>query len=115
MHKFVTPTCKYFKIPIGLPPHSLIWTLPLNFWLLAVDLWPGHRHILKVIYCGFLFKNEKIFDRRTSYVIHETLTYKIVIERIVKRFLLYYKHKHSGLDEDKDGFEFKEIKNDYFS
>jgi hypothetical protein len=61
------------------------------------------------------FKNERIFDRQRSYVIHEKLTYKIVIERIVKRFLLYYKNKHTGIDETNDGLEFKEFKNDISS
>jgi hypothetical protein len=58
------------------------------------------------------FKNEKIFNRKRSFLPNETLTYKIVIERIVKRFLLYYKDSHIGLDEVKDNFEFREIKND---
>jgi hypothetical protein len=58
------------------------------------------------------FKNEKIFNRKRSFLPHETLTYKIVIERIVKRFLLYYKDSHIGLNEVKDNFEFREIKND---
>ena len=61
------------------------------------------------------FKNEKIFDRQRSYVIHEKLTYKIVIERMVKRFLLYYKNKNIGIDEKNDGLEFKEFKNDISS
>jgi len=61
------------------------------------------------------FKNEKIFHRQRSYVIHEKLTYKIVIERIVKRFLLYYKNKHIGMDETNDGMELKEFKNDISS
>lgn len=61
------------------------------------------------------FKNEKIFDRQRSYVIHEKLTYRIVIERIVKRFLLYYKNKHTGRDETNDGIVFKEFKNDISS
>jgi len=61
------------------------------------------------------FKNEKIFDRQRSYVIHEKLTYKIVIERMVKRFLLYYKNKHIGIDETNDGSAFKEFKNDVSS
>jgi hypothetical protein len=61
------------------------------------------------------FKNEKIFNRQRSYVIHEKLTYKIVIERIVKRFLLYYKNKHIGMDETNDGMELKEFKNDISS
>jgi hypothetical protein len=61
------------------------------------------------------FKNEKIFDRQRSYVVPEKLTYKIVIERIVKRFLLYYKNKHTGINETNDGLEFKEFKNDISS
>lgn len=46
---------------------------------------------------------------------NETLTYQIVMERIVKRFLLYYQTSHQGLDEVKDGFEFKEVKQDISS
>ncbi|CAF1211680.1 unnamed protein product [Adineta ricciae] len=61
------------------------------------------------------FKNEGIFNRQRSYVIHEKLTYKIVIERIVKRFLLHYKNKHIGIDETNDGIEFKQFKNDISS
>ncbi|CAF2949966.1 unnamed protein product [Rotaria sp. Silwood2] len=61
------------------------------------------------------FKNERIFDRQRSYVIHETLTYKIVIERIVRRFLLYYKNKHIGINETNDGLVLKELKNDVSS
>jgi len=61
------------------------------------------------------FKNERIFARQRSYVHHEKLTYKIVIERIVKRFLLYYKNKHMANDENNDGLEFKEFKNDVSS
>ncbi|UJR22097.1 hypothetical protein I4U23_025163 [Adineta vaga] len=61
------------------------------------------------------FKHEGIFNRQRSYVIHEKLTYKIVIERIVKRFLLYYKNKHIGIDETNDGIEFKQFKNDISS
>jgi hypothetical protein len=61
------------------------------------------------------FRNEGIFDRNQSFVFNETLTYKIVIERIVKRFLLYYKNKHTGLKENNDGLEIKEFKNDISS
>ena len=61
------------------------------------------------------FKNEGIFDRKQSFAFNEPLTYRIVIERIVKRFLLYYKNKHTGLDENNDGLEFKEFKNDISS
>ena len=61
------------------------------------------------------FKHERIFDRQRSYVIPEQLTYKIVIERIVKRFLLYYKNKNAGINESNDGLEFKEFKNDISS
>lgn len=57
------------------------------------------------------FKSRKILDRKRSSNSNEKLTYKIVIERIVKRFLLYYKDRH-GSDEKKTGFEFREIKND---
>jgi hypothetical protein len=61
------------------------------------------------------FKNEGIFDRQRSSALHEKLTYKIVVERIVKRFLLYYKNKHIGIDETNEGLEFKEFKNDISS
>jgi hypothetical protein len=61
------------------------------------------------------FKHEKIFARQRSYVIPEQLTYKIVIERIVKRFLLYYKNKNTRINEINDGLEFKEFKNDISS
>ena len=61
------------------------------------------------------FRNEKMFNRAATRGSDENLTYKIVIERMVKRFLLYYQSNHSGLDEIKDGFEFKEIKNDISS
>ena len=61
------------------------------------------------------FRNEGIFDRRRSIVPSETLTYKIVIERIVKRFLLYYKNKNTGLKENNDGLQVKELKNDISS
>ena len=60
-------------------------------------------------------KIKQIFERQRSQVMHEKLTYKIVIERIVKRFLLYYKNKHTGMDDTKDGLEFKEFKNDISS
>ena len=46
---------------------------------------------------------------------NDQLTYQVVIERIVKRFLLYYQSTHQGLEEIKDGFEFKEIKQDISS
>ncbi|CAF1047029.1 unnamed protein product [Rotaria sp. Silwood1] len=61
------------------------------------------------------FKNEKIFKRKRSYVSNDNLTYKIVIERIVKRFLLYYKSNRTGLEQFKDGFEYRDIKNDISS
>ncbi|CAF1031114.1 unnamed protein product [Rotaria sordida] len=61
------------------------------------------------------FKHERIFDRQRSYVVHETLTYKIVIERIVRRFLLYYKNKHISDNEANDGIVIKELKNDVSS
>ena len=61
------------------------------------------------------FKRENIFDRQRSYVIHENLTYKIVIERIVKRFLLYYKNKHIGVCEINDRMEIMQLTNDISS
>ena len=61
------------------------------------------------------FRNRGIFDRADGIVFNETLTYKIVIERIVKRFLLYYKNKHTSLKENSDGTEVKELKNDISS
>ena len=60
-------------------------------------------------------KNEKIFNRRRSYASNAELTYKIVIERIVKRFLLYYKGSRIGLGKLNDSPQFKEIKNDILS
>jgi hypothetical protein len=53
--------------------------------------------------------------KRSSNVFSEKLTYKIVIERMVKRFLLYYKNSRHGLDQTKEGLEFREIKNDISS
>ncbi|CAF1407181.1 unnamed protein product [Adineta steineri] len=62
------------------------------------------------------FKNKGIFDHsRNQMADEEKLTYKIVTERIVKRFLLYYKNKHNAMDEINDGMEFKEFKNDISS
>lgn len=61
------------------------------------------------------FHNENIFHRRkTRQSIGGVLTYQIVIERIVKRFLLYYENARQGL-EDKEAFEFKEVKQDISS
>lgn len=61
-------------------------------------------------------KIKQIFERpRNNNAIHEKLTYKIVIERIVKRFLLYYKNKHTRMNDTKEGLEFKEFKNDISS
>jgi hypothetical protein len=63
-----------------------------------------------------VLKNRKVSMReRSSIVFSEKLTYKIVIERMVKRFLLYYKNSHHGLDQTKEGLEFREIKNDISS
>ncbi|CAF0895090.1 unnamed protein product [Rotaria sordida] len=61
------------------------------------------------------FRNEKIFKRKRSFISNENLTYKIVIERIVKRFLLYYKNNHVDVEQFKEGFEYREIKNDISS
>ncbi|CAF4051612.1 unnamed protein product [Adineta steineri] len=62
------------------------------------------------------FENDRIFHHSRNQMMHEEkLTYKIVTERIVKRFLLYYKNKHNAMDEVNDGMEFKEFKNDISS
>ncbi|CAF3685962.1 unnamed protein product [Adineta steineri] len=61
------------------------------------------------------FNNEHILKRKQSYVSNKTLTYKIVIERVIKRFLLYYKDPRLGLTETSDAFQVKEIKNDISS
>ncbi|CAF4460770.1 unnamed protein product, partial [Adineta steineri] len=53
--------------------------------------------------------------RKQSYVSNKTLTYKMVIERVIKRFLLYYKDPRLGLTETSDAFQVKEIKNDISS
>ena len=61
-------------------------------------------------------QKEKVFNRKRSFAINnEKLTYKVVIERIVKRFLLYYKNSHIGLEDEKDKSEFREVKNDIAS
>jgi hypothetical protein len=59
--------------------------------------------------------NEKILNQQPKDSSSSTLTYQIVIERVVKRFLLYYQNNHHGSDELKDSFEFKEIKQDISS
>ena len=61
------------------------------------------------------FKNEGIFNRKRSSASNETLTYKVVMKRIVRRFLVYYKHKSSGSTEKNDGLEIREFKNDVSS
>lgn len=61
------------------------------------------------------FKNEKIFNRKHTMTYNENLTYKMVIERVIRRFLLYYNDNHIGLNEVKDGSEFREVKNDIIS
>lgn len=61
------------------------------------------------------FHNEHIFHRHNPHSPEGKLTYQIVIERIVKRFLLYYQNTHQGLAEKKEAFEFKEIKQDISS
>lgn len=58
------------------------------------------------------FNNEKIFQRKLSHVSKENLTYKTVIERIIKRFLVYYKNIRIDDKDAKDKFELKEIKHD---
>ena len=61
------------------------------------------------------FRNEHIFHRHKPQSPGGKLTYQIVIERIVKRFLLYYQNTHQGLEEKEGAFEFKEIKQDISS
>jgi hypothetical protein len=61
------------------------------------------------------FKNQTIFKRKQSHVSIESLTYKIVIERVVKRFLLYYKDPRINLNDAKNISELKEIRNDVSS
>ncbi|CAF3201574.1 unnamed protein product [Rotaria socialis] len=61
------------------------------------------------------FKNEKIFKRKNSDTANDSLTYKIVIERIVKRFLLYYRNSRIDLDEGQDALQLKEMKHDVTS
>jgi hypothetical protein len=61
------------------------------------------------------FKNETIFKRKRSHVSSESLTYKIVIERVVKRFLLYYKDPRIVLNDAKNISEINEIRNDVSS
>lgn len=59
--------------------------------------------------------NEKNPGRkRSSVLLNGKLTYKIVIERIVKRFLLYYSNRH-GLTNSKEQLQFREVKNDIAS
>jgi len=61
------------------------------------------------------FKNQTIFKRKRSHVSSESLTYKIVIERVIKRFLLYYKDPRINLNDAKNISELKEIRNDVSS
>ena len=61
------------------------------------------------------FKNKATFDGPRSCVINEKLTYKMVIERIVRRFLLQYKNKCTGMNEENDSPELKELKKDVSS
>lgn len=59
--------------------------------------------------------NEKNPNRkRSSLLLNGKLTYKIVIQRMVKRFLLYYSNRH-GLTNSKEELEFREVKNDIAS
>ena len=62
-----------------------------------------------------VFKNAKIFKRKLSYTPNDNLTYKRVIERIVKRFLLHYQNSHYDLNEKNAGDQHKQIKNDLSS
>lgn len=58
-------------------------------------------------------RNRTLRQRRSTDI--KRLTYPTVVDRIVKRFLLYYQSTHQGLDEIKDGFEFREVKQDISS
>jgi hypothetical protein len=64
---------------------------------------------------GVLKNGRASLRKRSSVVSNEKLTYKIVIERIVKRFLLYYKNIHCSFDQTKEGSQLREIKNDISS
>lgn len=58
--------------------------------------------------------NERRLSRkRSSLLINGKLTYKIVIERIVKRFLLYYTNRHDSTKSKE--LEFRAVKNDIAS
>ena len=60
-------------------------------------------------------KNERRLSRkRSSLLLNGKLTYKIVIERIVKRFLLYYTNRHDSTNS-KEELEFRAVKNDITS
>ncbi|UJR27013.1 hypothetical protein I4U23_008318 [Adineta vaga] len=61
------------------------------------------------------FDNEGIFNRRQSYISNKKLTYKKVIERVIKRFLLYYKDLRIGLPDNKDTLKLRELQNDVFA
>ncbi|CAF1399284.1 unnamed protein product, partial [Didymodactylos carnosus] len=64
------------------------------------------------IVIGFGNDNSKNIKRKQSYLSNEKLTYKIVIERIVKRFLLHYKNNS---EDDKQDNDFRDFKNDISS
>lgn len=61
---------------------------------------------------ALVFNNKGIFNRKQSLHTNKQLTYKTVIERVIKRFLLYYKDPRMGLVETKDALQIKEIRND---
>jgi hypothetical protein len=58
------------------------------------------------------FDKKSIFNRKQSFSADKKLTYKLVMERVIKRFLLYYKDPRLGISETKDALEIKEIRND---
>ena len=60
-------------------------------------------------------RHENIFQRSNPETSQGKLTYQIVIERVVKRFLLYYQDSHQSLEDNKETFEFREIKQDISS
>lgn len=59
------------------------------------------------------FVHQGIFNRKESLNSNKKLTYKLVIERVVKRFLLYYRDPRIGLSSTTSyALELKELRND---
>ena len=79
---------------------------------IRLDIGRGQNRAIKQTPNG---NQKNILTHHSDDQSNDKLTYQVVIERIVKRFLLYYQSTHQGLEEIKDGFEFKEIKQDISS